>query len=70
MEAGIYFPLFIVATTGKSKSLPHIYYLPADFQTEAMFIPRTPLSSTAKRAGWQGYMIDLTKAVADPVRLI
>ena len=70
MEAGIYFPLFIVVTSGKSKSTPHIYYLPADFQTAEMFVPRAPLSSKAKRAGWQGYMIDLTKAVANPVRLI
>lgn len=70
MAAGIFFPLFIVLMPGRSKGSAHIYYLSADMQTNEMFVPRTPLSSTARRAGWQGYMIDLSKAIAQPVRLI
>jgi len=68
MKSGIYFPLFIVLVT-KTSNKAAIYYLPADLQTEEMFVVRKPLSETAKRAGWQGYMIDLTKALSEPVRV-
>ncbi len=67
MDAGIYFPLFVVLMPPRSKGSPQIYYLSADMQTPAMFVPRKPLSASAKRAGWQGYMIDLSKAKAQPV---
>jgi type II restriction enzyme len=67
MNAGIYFPLFIVQVNLKRKS---IFYLPADFQTEEMFVPRKPLSVTAKRAGWQGYAYDFTKITGDFVRIL
>ena len=70
MEAGIYFPLFIVLTNSRQKSSTKIYYLAADLQTKEMFLPRKPLASTARRAGWQGYTIDLSKAVAQPVQLV
>eukprot|EP01107_Rhizomastix_libera_P003491 TRINITY_DN16120_c0_g1_i1.p1 TRINITY_DN16120_c0_g1~~TRINITY_DN16120_c0_g1_i1.p1 ORF type:complete len:149 (+),score=4.40 TRINITY_DN16120_c0_g1_i1:29-475(+) len=53
MKSAIYFPLFLVLKTQQSHS---IYYLPVDFQNPALFMPRKPLSSTAKRAGWQGFM--------------
>lgn len=70
MAAGIFFPLFIVLMPPKSKGLPHIFYLSADMQTNEMFLPRAPLSSSARRAGWQGYVIDLSKAIAQPVCLV
>jgi type II restriction enzyme len=56
MDAAIYFPLFLVL---KSPSDHAVYYLPTDFQSEALFTPRSPLSETAKRAGWQGFMYNL-----------
>lgn len=56
MTSGIYFPLFLVLKAQKSHS---IYYLPIDFQNPSLFLPRKPLSSTAKRAGWQGFMYAL-----------
>ena len=43
--------------------------LPADLQNFAMFVPRKPLSAKAKRHGWQGFMIDLRKAVSQPICL-
>jgi len=46
-----------------------IYYLPADLQTSEMFVPRNALSSRAKRAGWQGFMINFKKATAQPIRI-
>lgn len=69
MEAGIYFPLFIVAVarTGRKKA---IYYLSADLQDESIFDARKPLSATAKRAGWQGFMYRLTHVADRLVRLI
>lgn len=69
MDAGIYFPLFVVLMPPRSKGSPQIYYLSADMQTREMFVPRKPLSASARRAGWQGYIIDLSKAKAQPVLL-
>ena len=68
MQSGIYFPLFIVLVTLAPKRSA-IYYLPADLQTEEMFVPRNPLAETARRAGWQGYLIDLSKALSAPVKV-
>src|SRR5262249_39171087 len=57
MDACIYFPLFIVLVQpGKAFA---VYYLSADLQNPAMFLPRAPLSAFARRAGWQGFMYDL-----------
>lgn len=58
MEAGIYFPLFLVLVNSKRRSA--IYYLSADHQEREMFIPRKPLSKNAKRAGWRGFVYDLS----------
>ena len=45
----------IILYMGKKYS---VFYLSSDLQTEEMFIKRKPLSSSAKRAGWQGYYFD------------
>ena len=55
MDAGIYFPLFVVLKNGRNHS---VFYLSSDLQTEEMFIRRKPLSKNAKRAGWQGFYFD------------
>ena len=68
MQAGIYFPLYIVIKDASGKVA--VYYLPKDLQTEEMFIVRKPLSVTAKRAGWQGFMINLEAGTSAPVRII
>jgi len=60
MQAGIYFPLFLVLVA--SDKLFSIYYLSADLQRPEMFIARKPLSAAARRAGWQGFMYDLADA--------
>lgn len=52
MAAAIYFPLYLVLKSGDDFA---IYYLPTDFQGEIVFVPRTPLSADARRAGWQGF---------------
>jgi hypothetical protein len=69
MEASIYFPLYVVVTTKKTKQAA-IYFLSSDLQTPAIFKPRNPLSETAKRAGWRGFMIDLTLVKDRFVRLL
>ena len=56
MEAGIYFPLFIVLVYNKKYS---IFYLSADLQVPEMFVAREPLSAKAIRAGWQGFIYDM-----------
>lgn len=61
MDAAIFFPLFLVI---KSPTDHAIYYLPTDFQSPALFLPRTPLATSAKKAGWQGFRYVLT-AIAD-----
>lgn len=56
MEAGIFFPLFLVLVCESKYS---IYYLSADLQTPEMFVARKPLSPNAVRAGWQGFYYDM-----------
>ena len=57
MRAGIYFSLFLVLVHDRKSA---IYYLSADIQQPVMFVPRKPLSSNARRAGWQGFYYDLS----------
>ena len=61
MDAGIYFPLFLVLVTPKQDRFS-IHYLSADLQEEELFTARTPLRETAKRAGWQGFHYNLEAA--------
>jgi hypothetical protein len=57
MTAGIYFPLFLVLIND-SRSYS-IFYLTADLQQPTIFKPRSPLSASARRAGWRGFIYDL-----------
>lgn len=66
MASGVYFPLFLVLV---SEAATAIYYLSADLQTPEMFKERNPLSPTAKRAGWQGFLYDLTSVRGRVVRV-
>ncbi len=58
MKAGIYFPLFIVL---RSKTKKAVFYLATEFQMPIIFKKRKPLSSAARRAGWQGFMYDMAR---------
>lgn len=68
MQAGVYFPLFIVLMD-KSTRKSSVFYLPADLQEPDMFVPRKPLSESARRAGWQGFYYNLETALQSLVRL-
>ena len=68
MEAGIYFPLFLVLATAQQAEYA-IYYLSADLQRPEMFKARKPLSATARRAGWTGFLYDLEPVSTSLVRL-
>ena len=68
MQAGIYFPLFLVLTT-KQKTAYAIYYLSADLQRPEMFKTRRPLSPAARRAGWTGFTYNLEPVRSGGVRL-
>lgn len=60
--AGIFHGLYLVgfSTSGR---LVRIDYVPAHVlqSSPAVFEPRQPLSSTAKRAGWTGFYYNLSK---------
>ncbi|HEY1607393.1 MAG TPA: DpnI domain-containing protein [Allosphingosinicella sp.] len=58
MYAGIYFPLFVVLVT-PARDRFSIHYLSADHQSEELFLPRNPLRTGARRAGWRGFYYDL-----------
>lgn len=66
MNAGIYFPLFLVLRTPSGAA---IYYLAADLQSPSLFKPRNPLSTTARKSGWQGFRYILKEAHGAFVRL-
>lgn len=71
MDAGIFFPLFIVIATPPPGRQHAVYFLPADLQERRMFEPRRPLSATAKRPGWQGFVIRLDlPGLHMPVRVV
>lgn len=69
MDAGIYFPLYLVLVAPAQVEFA-IYYLSADLQPPELFLPRNPLSETARRAGWQGFLYDLKAVSGRLVRLI
>jgi len=62
MEAGIYFPLFLVLVEPKGQKA--VFYLSADLQSPELFEERKPLSGTARRAGWQGFYYNFNKTKA------
>lgn len=66
MQAGIYIPLFIVLVNGRQSS---IFYLSTDAQIPEMFVARKPLSATARRAGWQGFVYDFRRVREFAIRL-
>ena len=49
----------------------NIHYLDRESQknVNGLYVPRKPLSKTARRAGWQGFYYDLTK-VQDRIKTI
>jgi len=67
MDASIYFPLFLTLVSEDRRY--SIFYLSADLQAPVMFVPRKPLSEKARRAGWQGFMYDLSSVKDRLVRL-
>lgn len=69
MNAAIYFPLYLVLATADLKQYS-IHYLSADLQPPELFQPRKPLSGTARRAGWQGFIYDLRTVADRLVRLV
>jgi type II restriction enzyme len=70
IDAGLYFPLYLVLVDRKTIKNMSVWYLSADLQPEEMYIPRNALSPTAKRAGWQGFLYELTKVEHAFVRLV
>ena len=68
MDAGIYFPLFLVLVSNAGRKTS-VHYLSADVQRSEIFLVRSPLSENAHRAGWQGFIYDLRSVKGAFVRL-
>jgi type II restriction enzyme len=60
----------IVVNATKDRRKVAIFWLAARYHTDAMYLPRKPLSSTARRAGWQGFIYDLSGHIAAIERLL
>ena len=67
MDSGIYFPLFLVLIAPPRRVA--CFYLSADLQSADIFSPRKPLSSSARRSGWQGFTYVLREKKHAFVRL-
>ncbi|MEO1090775.1 MAG: DpnI domain-containing protein [Pseudomonadota bacterium] len=72
MDAGIFTSLYIVQCDQAQPlcaSYTAVFFLPAEAQESDMFIPRQPLSETARRAGWRSFRIDVSKYTERLIRL-
>ncbi|UCH37738.1 MAG: hypothetical protein JSV76_00730 [Candidatus Bathyarchaeota archaeon] len=61
LDANIFFPLFVVSVFNDKPVKIQFIDKKSQKKNIDMFIPRKPLSKTARRAGWQGFKYDLTK---------
>lgn len=63
--AGIFQPLFVVGFDA-SRRLVRIDYVPSHIlqATPDVFEPRAPLGASARRAGWQGFVYNITRIPA------
>ena len=57
MDAGIFHALWIVRMDSKARC-KEVWLASSEAQKPEMFVKRKPLSDNAKRAGWQGFLID------------
>lgn len=64
--AGVYNGLYLVGFRKDGRRLIRIDYVPPHILESApeVFEPRKPLGPNAKRAGWQGYLLNISKLPA------
>lgn len=64
--AGIYNGLYLVGYRQDARTLVRIDYVPPHIleAVPEVFEPRNPLSKTAKRAGWRGFLLNIGKLPA------
>ena len=60
---------FFVLIDKQNEKKFSIFYLAAELQHEKMFVQRLPLKETARRAGWQGYLLNGDEISSKVVRL-
>jgi len=56
-ENNVHYLVLMYSVVGDKYSINEIYFIDHTDINDSCIIPRTPLSSTAKRAGWQGCML-------------
>jgi type II restriction enzyme len=60
-ENNVHYLIVIYSVAGDKYNINDIYFIDHADINESCIIPRAPLSSTAKRAGWQGCMLVFNK---------
>jgi type II restriction enzyme len=60
-ENNVHYLVLMYSVVGDKYNINDIYFIDHADINESCIIPRTPLSSTAKRAGWQGCMLVFNK---------
>jgi type II restriction enzyme len=70
IEAGIYFPLYLVLFDENRIKDASVWYLSADLQPTSMYKPRNPKSATSANPGYVGFTYDLTQVKDSFVRLL
>jgi len=60
-ENNVHYLILIYSVIGDKYNIKDIYFVDHADIDESCIIPRTPLSSTAKRAGWQGCTLVFNK---------
>lgn len=69
LDAGIYHSLFVVKLV-KEKPVQIVMIRPDAQRKSGFFVPRKPLSKTARRAGWQGFVYDLRVLKPDEIKVL
>lgn len=62
-ENNVHYLVLMYSVVGDKYNINDIYFINHVDINESCIIPRTPLSSTAKRAGWQGCILIFNKDI-------
>ena len=60
---------YLIKRHGQNEKKLSIFYLAAELKHEKMFVQRRPVKETARRAGWQDYLLNGDEISSKVVRL-
>ena len=67
-ESNVHYIIMLYSQMGGIYTVDGVYFVDRDCIDESCIVPRTPLSSTARRAGWQGCTLVFKTFKPMPVR--